>query len=339
MMTRRLLKYLASLDLLYGVCILLQILVLSISEQSYHPSSRNNDSENLADFLSNNRSVELQANFSKSFGQLRAGLIRALIFFTLLITIVRFIFTVFPLQSMRLTCSISSCCFHTVSIFIVIFAILSRFKYNSKTLSACMGLLICENYTSFTCANVPSRSVVQSVISLFVCSVILVLIGIIWTIANKKDRLMKNFLKIEACYQSKNFKAVKTSLAISTVFLICNSGPMANNVVKIFCGTSTPDPCTMQLAYNIADVCEQWLLPIMTVSNCVIYTATNRKIKKFVVWYYRRQIRKMSVWWTGRRRKNEINYTAVGSQKVFVRVVHNHKPSILGRYQFYDNSL
>ena len=41
-------------------------------------------------------------------------------------------------------------------------------------------------------------------------------------------------------------------------------------------------------AYFIADTLEQWLLPVMTVANCIVYTVTNKKIRLFSRWYFRK---------------------------------------------------
>ena len=271
----------------------------------------------------------------------RECLVRGIITTTLLITVVRFIFTVYPLQSIMVVCRIRSRHFHAIFICTILFVMLIKIN---KKVSPCMGLLICEKITTFNCSDISPLQTVTSVISVMVCATILALIGAIWTIASKQDKIMKSLLKVEACHQTKNYKAVKTSLLISTIFLVSNSGPIVNNVVKIACGAASPDPCAMRLIYNLADVFEQWLLPIMTVANCIIYTATNKKIRKFAVWYYERQIR--VVW--GRRggvwrrrggvRRREVRYSAVAGQGLQIKAGPVEKPSILARHQFYDNS-
>ncbi|KAL5252615.1 hypothetical protein ACHWQZ_G015408 [Mnemiopsis leidyi] len=336
MITRRLLKYLATADFLYGLCIMVQITVLLPAEQSYRTS--HNCTDSLLDFLETDSSVWFQTNFSKACGVTRQGVVRAIIIFTLLITIIRFLFTVYPLRSIRLVVRLySSWRCHALFLSVAAFAVLVKLRFNLNSVSACTGLLICENFTSFACGEITPKSTITSFMSFLVCSLILTLVGIIWTVANKKDKMMKSLLKIQPCYQSKNFKAVKTSLTISSVFLLCNSGPMVNQIVKIACGVGTPDPIPMQKAYKIADIVEQWFLPIMTVANCIIYTATNKKIKKFAVWYYRRQTRALLWWVEEKRGRGGARYRAF-PEGVQVRVPRYPKPSILGRQQFYDNS-
>ena len=334
--TRRLLKYLATADLLYGLCILVQIMVLLPAEQSYQSS--NNCSYNLLEFLQTDSSVKFRTDFSKACGNARQGVVRMIIIFTLLITIVRFLFTVYPLRSIRLVVKLySSWRCHVFFFSIAAFAFLIKLNFSLSSVSACTGLLICENFTSFICKEVSPKTTLTSIMSLLVCSIILTLVGVIWTVANKKDKIMKSLLKIQPCYQSKNFKAVKTSLAISSVFLLCNSGPMINQIVKIACGIGTPNPTSMQKTYNIADIVEQWFLPVMTVANCIIYSATNKKIKQFAVWYYRRRTRVMMWWVEERRGRRGVRYSTV-QEGVQVRVARNQKPSILARQRFYDNS-
>jgi hypothetical protein len=207
----------------------------------------------------------------------------------LFISTVRLGFTVFPLKSMIVVCNFTTkrvniflfCC----SILIILTKMPSLLKLK---ISECSGLLKCEIPDTDSLKNMSSAQIAICVGSLLICFSILTEILVIWLIASAQVNQTEHGCQVTV-NASQNYKAVQTCLAMASVFLLCNSGAMVNNILKLLAVPLQEGPLLEQLsgAYFIADTLEQWLLPIMTVANCIVYTATSKKIQHFCAWYCR----------------------------------------------------
>jgi len=227
---------------------------------------------------------------SEILGLFRQVSVRGFTVIVLMICSLRLMFTLFPYRAMRILAYWGRTRNITIVLVFVtgaVFLTLAQ-KIDLKDglrMSSCMGLLMCEVSREIDHPGAAKLAVV--VVSLAVSLSILTAIIVTWAIANKSNKKAKNILILRGNKCSKNFKAVKTSLSMCGIFLICNAGPITNNIlILVLAAGSTAGPAITKL-YFIADVLEQWVLPIITVANSVLYTATNKKLKNFSVRYYK----------------------------------------------------
>ena len=320
---RPLLCFLANTDLLYGVCIVTQVILYDESKNAYYAhfqgpyQSKNTTGSDMkttgsyknttgsymkttGSYMKTTGSYETLEDFllgpdnhlrwySNVVGIIRQSTVKANVTLVLLITLVRMFLTLFPLQSMRQVCKLTTMktyLFLTVTVF-SFSILLNKNVYTISGVSRCYGLLVCETSRPVSCST---SSVLRATFSLITCTLILAMIMVTWKLALQKMREADAMLQLSNKRDSKNFKSVKVSLGISLVFLVSNSGPIVNNAVKLVCGMSRGHSSlvtSLQTAYQVGDVAEQWLIPLMTVLNCVVYAAANKAVRKFSIHYYK----------------------------------------------------
>ena len=193
-----------------------------------------NNSTALQQFLVSDGNLYKTSN--QLFGLLRLTSVRLNVTFVLLITVMRFVFTYRPLKSLVWACSITIRKLHMVLVALFIFiALLKTARFLKSTISNCSGLLVCEDRLTFHCDEMTLLRGFSPLVSLTACGVILALVITTWSIARRAEIATTRALKTPPNFQSSNYKAVKTSIAISVVFLFSNIGPIVNNLLKVAC--------------------------------------------------------------------------------------------------------
>ena len=279
---RPLLTLLAIADLLYGMCITSQVIIHYQTLHNFR-ESRSDEIVEFSDFLLGpDNHLKFYTNV---LGCVRQSAVKANVTLVFCITTVRMCLTCFPLQSVRQFCKYTTK--HNIALTLTVIAIsvmLNKNMYKITRISKCYGMLMCEALDSFSCSK---RSVITACISIILCILILTMIIKTWVLAVRKNKEAEKLRILSRHRNSMNFKAVKVSLGISLIFLVSNSGPSLNNAVKLVCGITPYFGSSLDQVYHVGDILEQWLLPLMTVFNCIVYTATNKSVRKFSMLYYK----------------------------------------------------